>query len=190
MMPILMFINLASFNQKYYLTKERNRGSKFYLPFLIPLQALRVELLDGNNHSGAVLGRGHRLLVHPAFVHPPKSPFTEDAVWPEVLGGRLELHECVGAEVGRLQDLAVGVLAPLFEPAASAAAAGGSHEAAAHGGELSRGALAGGYAAARLGGHCCPCHMIRQQFINHKREIRGGLGNYSVKSCAFPNLPE
>lgn len=107
-------------------------GSKFYLPFLISLQALRVELLDGNNHASAVLGRVHGLLIHPAFVHPPKSPFTEDAVRPEVLGGRLELYECEGAEVGRLQDLAVWVLAPFFEPAAGAAAAGGRHEAAAY----------------------------------------------------------
>ena len=162
-----MLINLASsiprlssllFNTVEYI-EGKKKEARFYLPFLVALHALRIELLDGNNHAGAVPGRGHGLLIHPPFVDSPKPTFAEDAVRREVLGGRLELHECEGAEVGRLQDLAVGVLGPLVdEPAAGAAAAGGRHEAAAHGGEFPRGALAGGYAAARLGGHCRPCH--------------------------------
>jgi hypothetical protein len=80
------------------------------------MHALRVELLDRNNHAGVVLGRRHGLLIHPPFVDSPEPSFAEDAVWTEVLGGRLELYECEGAEVGRLEDLVVGVLGPLVKP--------------------------------------------------------------------------
>jgi hypothetical protein len=109
-----------------------------YLPFLKPLHALRVELLDRNNHAGAVAGRRHGLLIRPPFVDSSEPSFAEDAVRTEVLGGCLELYECEGAEVGHLEDLAVGVLCPLVKPAAGAAAASGRHEAAAHGGKFPR----------------------------------------------------
>ena len=135
------------------------KRTRLYLPFLIPLQALRVELLDSNDHAGATLGRVHRLLIHPSLVHPPKPSLPEDTVWPEVLGSRPELEERERAEVRRLQDLALEE-PTLVEPTVGAAAAGGGgHEAAAPRGELPRGAVAGRDAAACLG-VCRPCRTI------------------------------
>lgn len=48
-----------------------------HLPLLQALDALRVELLDGDDDSGGALGRVEGALVDPALVHPAEAAFPE-----------------------------------------------------------------------------------------------------------------
>lgn len=148
---------------KYFFSFFLNKEPDFYLPFLITLHALWVELLDSNNHAGAALHRVHRLLIHPSFVHPPKASLPKNTIRPEVLGGCPELNECECPEVWCLQDLALWVH-PVVESAARAAASGRRHEAAANRGELPSCAIAGCDAAACFGGHC-PCRTNSSRYL-------------------------
>jgi hypothetical protein len=69
------------------------------------LQALRVELLDGDGDAGTAPRGAHGPLVDPALVHPPEPALAEHGVRLEVPGGRFQLREREDAEFGRLQDL-------------------------------------------------------------------------------------
>lgn len=68
------------------------------------MEALRVELLDGDHHAGAGLGRIQRLLIHPSLVHPPEPTLAEHAIRAEAPGGAPELREGEDPQVGHLQD--------------------------------------------------------------------------------------
>jgi hypothetical protein len=108
---------------------KRNGGST-YLPFLRALQALGVELLDGDGQAAAVVPRGaHGPLVDPALVHPPEPSLAEHGVRLEAPGGRLELREREHTEVGSLQDppVRLTIAAPArscWGPAAAGASRG------------------------------------------------------------------
>lgn len=102
-------------------------GERGHLPFLQPLHALGVQLLHGDHHPHAALGRVQGLLLNAPLVHPPESAFSENHLRLEVPGGGPQLGEGKDPEVGRLQDPAIEK--HLIN--ARAAAAGGLPEGAA-----------------------------------------------------------
>lgn len=84
----------------------RGEGLGIHLPFLQPLQALRVQLLDSNTDPHAALCWMKGLLIDPSYVNPTKSPFANNAFWLKVPGGGPQIHKCEDSEIWRLQDLA------------------------------------------------------------------------------------
>ncbi|CAA7401868.1 unnamed protein product [Spirodela intermedia] len=88
---IRMVNRSSSSNRK---RKEKKwRRSRKNQPLLVPLEALRVELLDGDHHAGAGLRRAEGVLVDPALEDGAESSFSEEAVRAEVPGGAAELVE-------------------------------------------------------------------------------------------------
>ena len=79
-----------------------------YQPLLVPLEAVQLELLHGDDHPGAGLGGSEGALVHPPLEHGAEAPLPQQVVRPEVPGGASELTEGEPAEIGGLQDLFLG----------------------------------------------------------------------------------
>lgn len=66
------------------MVQNRSRGDRWMgwdgmddLPLLQALDALRVELLDGDDDAGVALGRVERALVDPALVDPAEAALPE-----------------------------------------------------------------------------------------------------------------
>lgn len=74
-------------------------------PFPVPLEAVELELLDGDDDPGARPDGRERALIHPPLEHGPEAPLPEQAVRPEVPRGAFELAEAELADIRRLQDL-------------------------------------------------------------------------------------
>lgn len=83
--------------------KRRSRGTD--QPFPVPLEAVKLELLHGDDHAGARLDGRQRSLIDPPLEHRAEPALPKQAVRPEVPRGALELAEGELAEVRRLQDL-------------------------------------------------------------------------------------
>ena len=66
------------------------------------LNALGLELLDGNDEAGAGAAGGEGLVVNPAFEDVAEAALAEEAVGAEVASGILEITEGEGFEVAFL----------------------------------------------------------------------------------------
>lgn len=62
----------------------------------MPLEALLLELLDGDNNADARLRGRVGVLVDPSFENAPESSFPQIAVRAEVLRGGLEIVQSEG----------------------------------------------------------------------------------------------
>lgn len=71
------------------------------------LEAVLVELLDGDDHAGAGPAGEEGVLVHPTLEDGAEASLAEHAVGPEVPRRRLELVEREAPHVGTPQDLAL-----------------------------------------------------------------------------------
>lgn len=88
------------------------------LPLLQALDALRVELLDGDDDAGAALGRVERALVDPALVDPAEAALPEHHLRLEPLRRRPQLRERELPQPRRLEDAPRPRTSLLLRPAA------------------------------------------------------------------------
>lgn len=79
--------------------RQLAKVNHFSQPFPVALGASLVDLLDGDGLAGAPAGRAEGGLLNPAFVHRPEAAVAEQAIWPEVHGGLLELLEGESPEI-------------------------------------------------------------------------------------------
>lgn len=77
------------------------------------MDALGIELLDGDNNSGTGLGRSESPLVDPSFVDFSETAFAEDTTRTEVLSRRSHLREAELPQVRILQN-SPSVVRPLL----------------------------------------------------------------------------